>query len=177
VDLHFSVRDTGIGIPADKQQALFEPFVQADNSTTRKYGGTGLGLAISRRLVELLGGRLWLESEAGKGSTFHFTLPFAVSGKTPARHLPPEPGALQGLRVLVVDDNAENRRILEEMLASWRMRPAVAADTPTALAALEGAAAGREPFRLVLLDAHLPDEDGFALAARIRRRPAPGNIP
>jgi two-component system sensor histidine kinase/response regulator len=171
-NLQFSVRDTGIGIPPDKQRALGEPFVQADSSTTRKYGGTGLGLAICRRLVELMGGRLWLESEVGKGSTFHFTLPFALSGKTPARHLPPEPDTLQGLRVLVVDDNAENRSILEEMLTSWRMRPAVAAGGATALATLEGA--GREPFRLVLLDAHLPDVDAFTLAARIQRHPVFG---
>ncbi|HEU4891211.1 MAG TPA: ATP-binding protein, partial [Vicinamibacterales bacterium] len=117
--LHFAVADTGIGIPDEKRYQIFSPFTQADSSTTRRYGGTGLGLAIAWRLVELMNGQMWVESEVGKGSTFHFTAEFDLpreSGEAAAR-----PNALEGLRVLVVDDNATNRRILDEMLASWRM--------------------------------------------------------
>src|SRR5207302_11176250 len=117
--LHFSVRDTGIGIPPDKQQAIFAPFVQADGSTTRKYGGTGLGLTISCRLVELMGGRMEIESEVGKGSSFHFTARFGVSAHPRLPPLPFKPVDLQDLPVLVVDDNATNRRILEEMVTNW----------------------------------------------------------
>ena len=121
--LHFCVTDTGIGIPREKQQRIFEAFMQADSSTTRKYGGTGLGLAISSRLVKLMEGRIWLESEANKGSRFHFTAKFGlVKGPQPQ----PAPLAkvnLQGTPVLVIDDNATNRRILEAMLKGWSMQP------------------------------------------------------
>src|SRR6185436_1854073 len=120
VRLHFSVRDTGIGVPADKVDTIFEAFMQADNSTTRRYGGTGLGLAITRRLVEMMGGWIWLESEAGRGSTFHFTVRFEVqSGQE--RRRPAPPPDLTGRTVLVVDDNLTTRRILDEMLTSWGM--------------------------------------------------------
>ncbi len=171
VDLLFSVRDTGIGIPADKQGLIFEAFAQADSSTTRKYGGTGLGLAISSRLVEAMGGRIWVESEVGRGSTFHFTARLGV-GEAPAA--PPaagEPARVRGLRVLVVDDNATNRRILEEHLLGWRMRPTL---VDSGAAALEAAQRGRqvgEPFDLVLLDSQMPGMDGFAVAERLRQQP------
>jgi signal transduction histidine kinase/CheY-like chemotaxis protein len=170
VELHFKVRDTGIGISPEKVRSIFDPFVQADGSTTRKYGGTGLGLSISRRLVELMGGRLWVESEAGKGSTFHFTarchLQPAGAGEAAA-----SPAQLEGLAVLVVDDNATNCRILEDVLRNWRMNPTTARGGAEALRALDRAAAAGEPFPLVLLDAVMPEMDGFALAAEIRKRP------
>ena len=124
--LRFEVSDTGIGIAPDKQRQIFQAFTQADSSTTRRYGGTGLGLAIALRLVELMGGRLWVESAEGHGSTFYFTAVFETP-PAPAAHASTEPKGLDGLRVLVVDDNATSRRILEEMLASWHMRPTLAA--------------------------------------------------
>ena len=130
--LLFSVRDTGIGIDPEKQEEIFQAFTQADSSTTRRYGGTGLGLAIARKLVDLMGGRLWVESAIGKGSTFHFTAVFDRE-RTSAIPVVDQPAALEGLRVLIVDDNSTNRRILEEMLASWHMRPASVADSATAL--------------------------------------------
>ena len=124
LDLHFAVRDTGIGIPPDKQRVIFEAFSQVDSSTTRKYGGTGLGLAISTQLVAMMGGRIWVESEVGKGSTFHFTARFGLSTAVLPKRVT-EPVDVQDLPVLVVDDNATNRRILQEMLTNWRMKPTV----------------------------------------------------
>ncbi len=169
--LHFSVQDTGIGIPAEKQAVIFEAFAQADSSTTRKYGGTGLGLAISVQLVALMGGRLWVESAAGQGSTFHFTARLRVGHGSVAGRIRIPPPKLEGMPVLVVDDNATNRQILAEVLSRWRMRPTVASGGTAALALLEQAAAAGKPFPLVLLDAHMPDVDGFAVAERIKASP------
>jgi signal transduction histidine kinase/DNA-binding response OmpR family regulator len=171
--LHFSVRDTGIGIPAEKQRMIFEAFTQADPSTTRTYGGTGLGLAISLQLVRMMGGRLWVESEVGKGTTFHFTAQFGRQAEAMAIPSPPERFPLDDLRVLVVDDNATNRRILEEMLANWRMECTSVESGAAALTVLERARAAGAPYALVLLDAMMPEMDGFMLAEAIRR--ADGN--
>ena len=170
VCLHFAVADTGIGIPPDKQDELFEAFSQVDSSTTRKYGGTGLGLAISSQLVAMMGGRIWVESEVGQGSTFHFTVRFGVSK---ARKEPDvvELSSLRDLPVLVVDDNATNRRILEEVLTNWHMHPTVVESGTAALMALERAQTHGAPFALVLLDAMMPEMDGFTLAEQIMQRP------
>jgi signal transduction histidine kinase/ligand-binding sensor domain-containing protein/CheY-like chemotaxis protein len=169
--LHIIVRDTGIGIPLEKQAKIFEAFTQADGSTTRQYGGTGLGLTISSQLVELMGGRIWVESEQGKGSAFHFTSYFQPQShavkKTPAS----EQLNISGLRVLVVDDNATNRRILEATLNTWNMRPVAVEGGQAALKAMEETGKTEEPFSLVLLDCHMPKMDGFGLAAEIKRRP------
>jgi two-component system, sensor histidine kinase and response regulator len=169
--LHFSVRDTGIGIPVEKQARIFEAFAQADGSTTRRYGGTGLGLAISSRLAQRMGGCLWVESEPSKGSTFHFTCRFARHGAALERPPREEPGRLRGLSVLVVDDNATNRFILAETLTQWQMRPTTVENAHAALQVLESAHQAGEPFTLVLLDAHMPEVDGFTLAERIREHP------
>ncbi|HEV3448552.1 MAG TPA: response regulator, partial [Gemmataceae bacterium] len=170
-NLQFAVRDTGIGVPADKLQFIFDPFAQADGSTTRKYGGTGLGLAIARRLVEAMNGRIWVESEAGRGSTFHFTASFAVQKGARPRSVPPEPASMQGMPVLVVDDNATNRRILEETLCHWQMRPTLVDSGPAALDAMLRAAAAGEPFPLALVDVHMPEMDGYTLVERVRQLP------
>ena len=168
--LKFTVSDTGIGIPIEKQWRIFGPFVQADASTTRRFGGTGLGLAISSQLVELMGGRIWIESEVGRGSRFHFGARFAVPpGSSSDSTHPAGSLSLEELRVLVVDDNATNRRILEEMLRSWRMDPATAEAAAPALDLLRSAADAGEPFRLVLIDGLMPDVDGLMLAREIRR--------
>ncbi|HTU22482.1 MAG TPA: response regulator, partial [Gemmataceae bacterium] len=169
--LHFTVRDTGIGIPIEKQAMIFEAFAQVDGSTTRRYGGTGLGLAISSRLVRRMEGRIWVESVLGKGSTFHFTSRFARHDAPLKRPPPQEPGRLRGLSVLVVDDNATNRFILAETLTQWQMRPSTVENAAAALQALESAHQAGEPFTLVLLDAHMPEVDGFTLAERIREHP------
>ena len=170
--LHVSVRDTGIGIPEDKRAKIFDAFEQADSTTTRRFGGTGLGLAICARLVELLDGRIWVDSRVGRGSTFYFTARFGMAAlEGPA--VPPslEPARLLGLRVLVVDDNATNRQILMEMLANWEMPAAAVSGGATALDALREARRCGRPFRLVLSDVHMPDMDGFALAEQIELDP------
>ncbi len=169
--LLFSVRDTGIGIPPDKQILIFEPFAQADHSTTRKYGGTGLGLSIATQIANLMHGRIWVESEAGKGSTFHVTARFDLPPEGAVFAAPARSARLRGLPVLVVDDNETNRRILREVLTNWRMRPTVVDGGRAALAALREAVDAGEPFPLVLLDGHMPEMDGFMLAQRIQEIP------
>ncbi|MDR3639555.1 MAG: response regulator [Isosphaeraceae bacterium] len=171
VGLRFDVQDTGIGIQADKQTAIFSAFEQADGSTTRRYGGTGLGLTISSRLVEMMGGRLEVESVVGQGSTFHFTAWFDVPTEPALRKEPETPADLHGLSVLVVDDNATNRRILEEILTHWRMRPTAVDSGRTALACMRQAKAAGTPFSLVLLDAMMPEMDGFSFAEAIQDDP------
>jgi signal transduction histidine kinase/DNA-binding response OmpR family regulator len=171
VELHFTVRDTGIGIPADKLRLIFEPFSQADGSTTRRFGGTGLGLTISTRLVEMLGGRIWVESDVGTGSTFHFSLRFGVSPAPVENRMARVPQKLQGVRVLVVDDNPTNLRILHDTLLHWGMKPTAVDGARAALGVLRHAAESRQPFRLILLDVKMPDMDGFTLAEQIKLHP------
>jgi signal transduction histidine kinase/CheY-like chemotaxis protein len=169
--LHVTVTDTGIGISAEKQALIFAPFAQADTSTTRRYGGTGLGLSISTRLVELMGGRIWVESEAGKGSSFHFTGLFGMAKHPIPSTVVADPTVLQGIRTMVVDDNATNRLILQEILGKWGLRPKTADSGEDALVQLANAARDGERFPLVILDAHMPGMDGFAVAERIKRDP------
>jgi len=166
VTLRFLVRDTGIGIAHDKQGQIFRAFVQADASTTRRYGGTGLGLTISSQLVELMGGRLWLDSEPGKGSRFHFVAQFGIHADA-ADQIAPPAGTLREIRTLIVDDNATNRLILSEILGGWQMPVAAADGADAALVALRAAADRGEPFHLVFTDALMPDVDGFTLAQQI----------
>jgi CheY-like chemotaxis protein len=171
-ELQFAVRDTGIGIPPEAQDRLFHSFTQVDASTTRKYGGTGLGLAISKRLAELMGGRMWLESEPGRGSTFFFTLrgewirssqPYVSAGRV----------QLRGKRILVVDDNATNRRILTSLMDKWGMQPTVVSGAQPALELLRQG--GR--FDLAILDMYMPDMDGVMLAREIRQLPGGSAVP
>jgi len=170
VEVRVTVRDTGVGIPPEAQPHVFAAFTQADSSTTRRYGGTGLGLAICARLVEAMGGRIWVESEPGRGSAFHFT---ARLGLHAAEALPaPRRLSLAGLPALVVDDNETHRALLCELLTAWGMRPAAADGGEAALAALGRAAEADDPFPLVLLDILMPGTDGFEVAARVRRDPA-----
>jgi len=171
VTLHFAVADTGIGIPPEKQQQIFQPFTQADNSLTRQAGGTGLGLTISSQLVALMGGYIWLESEVGRGSTFHFTARFGRAQEAPST-APLSPEDLEGLPVLVVDDNPTNRRWLADVLTHWRMQPTTADGGPMALALMKQHQESGNPFPLVLLDANMPEMDGFTLAQHIKEDPA-----
>jgi PAS domain S-box-containing protein len=168
--LQFSVRDTGMGIPRDSQSRLFQPFTQADSSTTRQFGGTGLGLTISRRLVEMMGGQIGFESDPGQGSTFFFTARLGLPEEG-ARAAEAEPVSLGGVRVLAVDDNATNRLILHEALARWGMKVTLADSAPAALAVMREAVRSGEPFALVLSDVMMPGVDGFGLAEEIRRQP------
>jgi PAS domain S-box-containing protein len=162
--LHVSVADTGIGISPEKQGLVFGAFNQADSSTTRRFGGTGLGLTISASLVKMMGGRIWLESVPNQGTTFHFTIKVEVLA-TSAEATPLE---LVGRAVLVVDDNATNRRIFEQMLTNWRMRPWLVDSGDAAIDAMRVAEARGEPFDLVLLDVNMPDIDGFTTAERLK---------
>jgi PAS domain S-box-containing protein len=166
--LHFRVVDTGIGISAEKQALLFQAFTQADTSISRKFGGTGLGLAICARLVSLMGGRIWVESCEGVGSTFHFMVRFGI-----APPLPPEPAPvdLEHLPILIVDDNETNRQILSEYSAAWGMRPLAVENSQAALEALRAAHCAGAPFRVLLIDRRMPGIDGFTLAERVQRDP------
>ena len=172
--LHFMVNDTGIGIPSDKLESIFESFSQADTSTTREYGGTGLGLTISRCLVEMMDGRIWVESLLGRGSCFHFTARFGEA--RPISHSKPtlvSSPTLMGAKVLIVDDNRTNRRILEDLLTLWGMNPVVASDGEQALSAYLAAIAEGQPFNLILTDMHMPKMDGFGLVERLKTGPDP----
>ena len=169
--IHFTVSDTGIGIPPEKQKLIFQPFAQADTSTTRKYGGTGLGLTISKRLVGLMDGNMWVESEVGRGTQFHFTARLKTSEKPIAVGTTASPETLRGVRVLIVDDNRTNRRILEGMLKRWDMKSTSVEDGEEALARLSIAQNAGEPYALVLTDMHMPKMDGFSLIEQIRQRP------
>jgi two-component system sensor histidine kinase/response regulator len=169
--LHFRVKDTGIGIPVEKQEKIFDAFSQADGSMTRKYGGTGLGLTICMRLAELMRGRVWVESQPGQGSTFHFTVRLAVQDTAAARPNPLQPEQLRDLQALIVDDNFTNRRVLHGMLTRWGMCPTSVEGGRAALQALEIAKSTGHPFLLILLDGQMPDIDGFALAKAIQKDP------
>jgi two-component system sensor histidine kinase/response regulator len=170
--VHFAVSDTGIGVAPDWKDRIFDAFVQADGSNTRRFGGTGLGLSICARLVGFMGGRMWVDSEPGQGSTFHFTATFAVPATAGGKAPMPEPDALHGLPVLVVDDNTSNRRILYQMLVRWQMKPVLAEGGTKALDILRRHARSGDRIPLVLLDSKMPDMDGFTLARRIQEDPA-----
>ncbi len=165
--VRFSVRDTGIGISPEKLDAVFQTFTQADSSVTRKYGGSGLGLAIARRVVELMGGTIWVESELGKGSTFRFTARLAVADEADTLGVVPE---LSGARVLIVDDNATNRLILREILATQGAEVDKAPSGQQAIADFDRAGAAGTPYGLILLDCRMPEMDGFEVAERLRSR-------
>jgi signal transduction histidine kinase/DNA-binding response OmpR family regulator len=168
--LQFSINDTGIGVPTDKVESIFDPFEQGDGSMARKYGGTGLGLAICKRLVEMMNGRIWCESTPGVGSKFHF---IAQLGRSPASRADDTPflaESLHGLCVLVVDDNATSRQIMTEMLESWNLKPHAVPDSASALAALDAWSVRDERFALALIDAQMPGRDGFTLARQIQER-------
>jgi two-component system sensor histidine kinase/response regulator len=169
--LHFIVSDTGVGIAPDKLSAIFGSFSQADTSTTREYGGTGLGLTISKHLVEMMGGRIWVESEPGVGSRFHFTVRLENAAAQDIVAESTAPAVLRGVKVLIVDDNRTNRRILEGLVKRWGMNPSVVSDGEKALVELSAARLANEPYALILTDMHMPKMDGFGLVEEIKERP------
>lgn len=171
VHLRFTVSDTGIGIAPEKREKIFREFEQADGSTSRKYGGTGLGLAISSRFCELMGGKIWVESELGKGSAFHFTARLGLQKESAPRPVSEDLANLKGLSVLVVDDNETNRRILEQILTYWGMNPTVVDGGSAALRAMEHACEKAVAFPIILTDCMMPEMDGFQLVERINREP------
>ena len=175
VNLHLSVSDTGIGISEAQQQTIFEAFTQADGSTTRRYGGTGLGLTISAQLVGLMGGRIWVDSEPGKGTTFHVAVSLRRSTAPVVARFVPHPHELVGLSALVVDDNPTNRRILSQILKNWGMEPVVADSARAAIELLDSMIT--TPFRLALIDLHMPEVDGIGLTKQLRQHPRFGGIP
>ena len=170
--LHFEVSDTGIGIPEDKLKLIFDPFAQADSSTTRKYGGTGLGLTISSRLVSMMGGQIWVRSRVGQGTQFHFTMCLAIGdcSAVGVEAIAP-PALLRGIKVLVVDDNLTNRRILGGMLRHWEMNPALAGSGEEALVQLLEAVHAGAPYTLILTDMNMPKMNGLELIEHIRQKP------
>jgi len=168
---HFVVSDTGIGVPEDKQETIFQPFSQADTSTTRKYGGTGLGLTITTRLVQMMGGKIWLKSQEGSGSHFNFTLQFKTAQMTAHPPAAIASRQLSGVKVLVVDDNQTNRRILDRMLATWEMKAKSVDSGDAALAELSAAGQSNQPYRLIVTDMHMPGMDGLDFVGRIRENP------
>jgi two-component system, sensor histidine kinase and response regulator len=171
LEIQFNVSDTGIGIPSEKHSVIFEAFAQADGATTRNYGGTGLGLAISAQLAGMMGGRIWVESATGQGSTFSFTVRFGVAAAHRTAAVTLLHDELLHLPVLIVDDNATNRRILVEMTHGWGMQPSPAESGPDALVRLNRARQDGSPFRLALIDGNMPGMDGFELAERIKLDP------
>src|SRR6266404_2789573 len=169
--LHISVTDTGVGIPADKLKGIFDPFSQADGSMTRRFGGTGLGLTISARIAAMMGGEIWVQSQIGRGSTFHLTLRLAVQSNLSHSSDTFQPERLRDLQVLIVDDNFTNRRVLGGMLTRWGMRPTAVEGGRSALQVLEFAGGPGCPFPLILLDGQMPEMDGFSVAKRIKENP------
>ncbi len=170
-ELLFCVRDTGIGIPPDKIDQVFEAFEQADTSTTRQFGGTGLGLTIVRRLVEIMGGRVWVESDLGKGSRFYFNVFLEECPDPPRDEEAPHRTAIRGTRVLIIDDNATNRRILEEVVTSWDMIPTAGSSVEEALKLLREAVTAGRRYELLLTDINMPGRDGFDLIEQVRKEP------
>jgi signal transduction histidine kinase/DNA-binding response OmpR family regulator len=169
--IRFTVADTGIGIPAEKQESIFSPFTQADTSTTRQYGGTGLGLTISSRMVAMMGGKLWLESEVGRGTQFHFTVQLKVRDQGGEAEVLVPLETLNHLKILVVDDNRTNRRILQGILTRWGAQTTCSEDAAHALSELKAACKTERPYQLVLTDMHMPVMDGFGLVEQIRQSP------
>jgi signal transduction histidine kinase/CheY-like chemotaxis protein len=175
VTLKFSVEDTGIGMTAEQAARLFQPFAQADSSTTRKYGGTGLGLTISKRLAEMMGGEIWVESEPGRGSTFNFTANFGLGKEKAKKRFKPSTD-LRGIKVLVVDDNATSRDIFQEMLESFSFKVTLAASGQEGLMELEKAS-DDQPFKLVIMDWQMPGMDGIEASRRIKKKTDLSRIP
>ena len=169
LELCFTIRDTGIGVPKDKQEKIFESFVQADGSARRRFGGTGLGLTICTRLVEMMGGRIWVESEPGRGSSFHFTSRFQLPLQSEESRTRIERASLAGISVLIVDDNPTNQRILEQTVLHWGMKVSVVASGWAAIASLRRAKDAGDATSIVLMDAQMPQLDGFGTAEKIKQ--------
>jgi CheY-like chemotaxis protein len=169
--LHFIVSDSGVGIAPEKFEMIFGSFNQADASTTRQFGGTGLGLTISRYLVQMMGGRMWVESELGAGSRFHFTVRLITeTNNTAVTESPAAPVTLQGVKVLIVDDNGTNRLILHNMVERWGMKPTCVSDGEQALDELSAAEKANDAYGLILTDMHMPKMDGFGLVGHLKDR-------